>query len=186
MSVIQAYLRDIYDCYVTAMKGLHVTIKVMADKPFTKQYPEEDTGVTAQFRGLHVFHHDKCNGCGLCAKRCPVECIAIEKVGKGKTAIVTRYAIDYTKCLFCSLCCEACPHDAITMGHDWYLEAASRDECMREFVAESELPEWALSGEVKESEKKDGEKAGAGSAAATATTGAGASADPKTSAGGPG
>ena len=130
---VQAYFRDLYDCYMTAMKGFHVTLKVMVEKPVTKQYPEESTGVTPQFRGFHVFNSHACNGCGLCAKRCPVECIAVEKVGKGKDARVTRYAIDYTKCLFCSLCCEVCPHDAIQMGHSWYLEASSRDDCYVEF-----------------------------------------------------
>jgi NADH-quinone oxidoreductase subunit I len=137
---IQNYFRDLYDVYLTTMKGLNVTLRVMAEKPFTRQYPEEPTGVTPQYRGFHEFDSNACNGCGICAKRCPVECIAIEKVGKGKDARVTRYAIDYTKCLFCSLCCEACPHTAITMGNKWYLEADSRDDCFVEFEILETLP----------------------------------------------
>ena len=138
MPSVSGYFRYIYDTYLTAMKGLHVTMKVMSEKPATTQYPEQPTGVTPQFRGFHKFEQETCTGCGLCAKRCPVQCIAIEKVGKGKDAEVVRYAIDYSKCLFCSICCDACPKESIHMGGSWYKQAASRGDLKMEFVSEDE------------------------------------------------
>jgi len=98
-----------------------------------------------------------------------VECIAVEKVGKGKDAIVTHYVIDYSKCLFCSLCCEACPKGSITMGNEWYLEAKSRADLVKEFVVETELPDWVREGkEAPEPKPAEG-------AAASSTAGSGKS-----------
>jgi NADH:ubiquinone oxidoreductase subunit F (NADH-binding)/NAD-dependent dihydropyrimidine dehydrogenase PreA subunit len=48
---------------------------------------------------------DKCTGCTLCAKNCPVECIS----GEPKKI----YEIDGNKCIKCGICYEVCKFDAV-------------------------------------------------------------------------
>jgi len=47
---------------------------------------------------------NKCNGCGICARECPVGAISI-KEGKAE--------IDMEKCIRCGKCHEVCPQDAV-------------------------------------------------------------------------
>lgn len=51
------------------------------------------------------INKDKCRGCSLCARQCPVNAIS------GK--IREKYAIDTEKCIKCGLCEAKCPFDAI-------------------------------------------------------------------------
>jgi len=49
----------------------------------------------------------KCTGCGVCAKKCPTECISGEKKKAHK--------INQKKCIKCGVCLESCKFDAITV-----------------------------------------------------------------------
>ncbi|MGE5342229.1 MAG: NADH-ubiquinone oxidoreductase-F iron-sulfur binding region domain-containing protein [Candidatus Omnitrophota bacterium] len=53
----------------------------------------------------YVINADKCKGCTLCAKKCPVQAIS----GKVKEA----HVIDAAKCIKCGLCYDACRLNAI-------------------------------------------------------------------------
>jgi len=124
------YFARIQTGIVTTLKGLRVTGKHLFARPTTIQYPEERPYFSPYERGFHEFEPDRCIICELCAKACPVSCIYIEQEGRGKTAKLTRFAIDYNKCLFCSLCVDPCPVDCIHMGQEFDLTAHDRREQM--------------------------------------------------------
>jgi Fe-S-cluster-containing hydrogenase component 2 len=68
-----------------------------------------DAVVTSPFAAS--FDAAKCNGCGLCGKKCPISAIRIEGEGKGKKAVLNAEA-----CLGCGVCKPACARGALSMA----------------------------------------------------------------------
>mgnify|MGYP000953358024 FL=1 len=54
----------------------------------------------------YVIDEDKCKGCSLCSKKCPVNAISGE--------LKKSYRIDQSKCIKCSACMETCKFGAIS------------------------------------------------------------------------
>lgn len=103
---------------IEALKGL---IK----KPFTIKYPKSKKKPASLFRGKHVFHKDKCIGCGLCEENCHSNCIKVDKEKK-------RIKIRLDTCTFCGLCRDVCPVSAIEFSDEYELSTKDKDDLMVE------------------------------------------------------
>ena len=92
----------------------------------------------------------------MCAAACPVSCIYIQSVGRGKDALMTQFDIDYTKCLFCDLCTPPCPTECIWMTQEYDLASYSKEDCTINFArtkTEEEIAAHKVLLEKKEEEK---------------------------------
>jgi len=55
----------------------------------------------------------KCIGCGVCAKKCPADCIFQEEAAKFPDKKKPPYRIDTEKCLKCGECVKVCKFNSV-------------------------------------------------------------------------
>ena len=76
---------------------------------------------------------DKCVGCAICRKICPVACIAGEPR--------KRHTVQADRCIDCGACGRVCPHEAVLdadqrvtqrvrFRRTWEVPAVSREKCI--------------------------------------------------------
>lgn len=96
-------------------------------KASTEEYPLKRREPPRDFRGRPVWLIDKCVGCGLCARVCPVN--AIQIIGRGKEVNIT-YLLN--RCIFCAQCVESCNIRAIEIRREF--EFAEYDKSKMSYV----------------------------------------------------
>ncbi len=100
----------------------------------SRRHAPKDRYIPDRHRGVHYLETEKCIMCNICARACPVDCIAMDGSRDGAVADsweaskvwLTSFTLDFNKCIFCNLCCEPCPKDCIHMGQEFDLAAYTR------------------------------------------------------------
>lgn len=77
--------------------------------PATRAYPIDVRPGFENARGELDNDIDGCTLCGICAKKCPSQCIRVER----KKGI---WELNPYACVFCGICVEACPKSCLV--HD--------------------------------------------------------------------
>jgi NADH-quinone oxidoreductase subunit I len=132
------------------LKGLAVTLRTMARRSVTRQYPEVEPELPPRSRGVIALLAENCTSCMVCARECPDWCIYIESHketmppaapgGRERTRnSLDRFAIDFSLCMYCGICVEVCPFDALFWSPEF--EYAAHD--ITELTHEADvLREW--------------------------------------------
>ncbi|MEI6846164.1 MAG: NADH-quinone oxidoreductase subunit I [Candidatus Firestonebacteria bacterium] len=120
------YFSKIFKGAWSLLKGMGITLKYYFRKPVTVQYPYERREIAPVWRGtLRQLCDEKgeeiCDGCQICARTCPVQCITMEVYkdpadNKRKTS---SYTVDFGRCMYCGLCVESCPKKCLIHTTDY-------------------------------------------------------------------
>ncbi len=106
---------------VSHLHPLRVVGKHIFKTPITVQYPEERLTPAKRFRGLHLYDHERCMGCGACAKICPNNCIELKvTVGPDGKKKIEEFNIFLGRCMFCGLCIDYCPGKGVLKSSPEY------------------------------------------------------------------
>ncbi|MDH5482473.1 MAG: CoB--CoM heterodisulfide reductase iron-sulfur subunit A family protein [Candidatus Bathyarchaeota archaeon] len=102
--------------------GRHPNITILTNTEITGLDGEVGNfEVKIRKRSRYIIE-DKCNGCGICAQKCPIEAVDVFNKGLSKRcaiyveypqAVPLKYMIDREKCIGCGTCYEICKAKAI-------------------------------------------------------------------------
>lgn len=181
---MKQYFQNIWLGVYTVLVGMKITWEHLFAKKVTNQYPDKFPDseslrkaelMPANARNRLFVDMEECNGCGGCARACPVNCITVDtmktvptetipplKSGGKRGLWVTNFTIDFTKCCFCSLCIYDCPTNAIQMTSEFEYSAYNKNDLFYKFSVmtpeEISTKKAALDKFTAEKKKADAEK----------------------------
>ena len=137
-------LRVIFGAVVSLLRGFLVTMKywVKPKTTFTLQYPFEKRNVFEGYRGLLFCDIEVCDGCAVCARECPVDCIEVEAMGKGKWRKPKYFNIRMDECMFCAICVDVCPRKCLVFTDVYAFAAERADELYFRFLTPQKAQEF--------------------------------------------
>jgi heterodisulfide reductase subunit A len=102
--------------------GRHPNITILTNTDITGLNGEAGNFEVKIRRNIRYIIEDKCNGCGICAQKCPIEAVDAFNEGLANRgavyveypqAVPLKYKIDREKCIGCGTCYEICKARAI-------------------------------------------------------------------------
>jgi heterodisulfide reductase subunit A len=107
--------------------GRHPNITILTNAEITGLNGEAGSFEVKLRRKSRFIIEDKCNGCGICAQKCPIEAVDMYNEGLGRRsaiyveypqAVPLKYMIDREKCIGCGTCSEICKAHAIAYDQE--------------------------------------------------------------------
>jgi heterodisulfide reductase subunit A len=102
--------------------GRHPNITILTNAEITGLKGKAGNFEVALRKKSRYIIEEKCNGCGVCAQKCPIEAVDLFNEGLGRRnaiyveypqAVPLKYMIDRQKCIGCGTCSEVCRANAI-------------------------------------------------------------------------
>jgi ech hydrogenase subunit F len=78
-------------------------------RPATYQYPKKPMPKAAEVRGQVLIEIEKCIFCTICARKCPVDAIVVDRAGR-------KFDINRFQCVVCNECVLVCPKKCLIMS----------------------------------------------------------------------
>jgi NADP-reducing hydrogenase subunit HndC len=102
------YVKDSSLCGLgqTAPNPVLTTIRYFREEYESHIFKEKCPAGVCKSLVTYCIDSELCKGCGLCAKKCPQQCISGEKK--------QPHVIDKEQCVRCGVCMDVCKFDAVT------------------------------------------------------------------------
>ena len=95
-------------------------IRNLFHKKATRRYPRVIRPAFENVRGALFNDVAKCTFCGICAIKCPSQCISVDK----KAGL---WIYDLFACVFCGICVEVCPAESLHQQGEYRLPLPGRE-----------------------------------------------------------
>jgi ech hydrogenase subunit F len=99
-------------------------------KRATRRYPQVVRPAFAGSRGALQNNIASCTFCGICAAKCPSQCLTVDK----KSA---TWRCDPFACIYCGICVEACKTGSLRQETLYRRAATAREEILLKGVVSS-------------------------------------------------